>query len=173
MIEDFKKWFEDLGNNALKRKADITAKTGKRPKWTNTVKNKEIKEKFTEKGLSIKGIHPRSSSDKKAKEWLYDLIWREFDDENNFIGVMLAMEIELSDMNKKGLIYDFNKILQSDSNYKVFVCQQKTLSETNNIIAILNNAAMKYKTKVEAELLIACWCWDSESFIFDNSKLLP
>jgi hypothetical protein len=170
MIEDFKAWFNELGDYAIKRKKDVTLRTGKLPKWTNTVKNKEIKEKFSREGLLIEGVKPRSSANRKAREWLYDLIWREFDSENNFVGVKLAMEIELSDMKERGLVYDFNKLLQSDSDYKVFVFQQKNKEQSEYLFMQLAGRSGAYKHKVKSSILLCCWCWETGTFLFSDLK---
>lgn len=167
MIEDFKSWLTELGENAVQRKNAIALKTGKRPKWTSTKKNKEIKEKFTREGLKLSGIKPRSSADRKAGEWLYDLIWREFDS-GNFLSVKLAMEIELSDMEERGLVYDYNKLLQSDSKYKVFVFQQKTKDEAKHIFGQLESRSKIYKNRTESSTLLCCWCWDTGTFLFHD-----
>jgi len=168
LINDFKSWFNELGHNAITRKKSIAIKTGMSPKWKSKVKNKEIKEKFTKEGLLIEGIKPRSSNDRKAREWLYDLIWREFDSENYFTGVKLAMEIELSDMKERGLIYDFNKILQSDAEYKVFVFQQKTKNSSEAILEKLKSCADRYSNKAKSSFLLSCWCWESGEFVFKD-----
>jgi hypothetical protein len=168
LIVDFKDWFSELGANAIKRKKATALKTGKEQKWTRKTKNKEIKEKFTNEGRLIKDIKPRSSNDKKAGEWLYDLIWREFDSNNNFIGVKLVMEIELSDMKERGLMYDFNKILQSDAEYKVFVFQQETKAESTKLLAKLKNSSEMYKNKVKSDFLLCCWCWETGTFLFED-----
>jgi len=173
MIDEFKLWFNELGVNAIERKKAIKLKTGKSPKWKSKVKNKEIKEKFTLNGLNIKGIRPRSSNDRKAKEWLYDLIWREFDDNKNFIGVKLAMEIELSDMKERGLIYDFNKIIQSDAEYRVFVFQQKTKNDSELLFEKLQSCSDNYVQKVKSNFLLSCWCWETGSFIFKEFDTSP
>lgn len=166
MINEFKTWFDELGAYAMERKKNVALVTGKHPKWTSTFKNKEIKQKFTEKGREIKGIKPRSSVDRKAREWLYDLTWREFNDENQFVGVKLAMEIEMSDRKIRGLVYDFNKLLQSDAEYKVFVFQQPTMTLSVEIFDALSNAALAYRTRSSAEFLLVCWCWESGRFLY-------
>ncbi|EJG1894794.1 MULTISPECIES: hypothetical protein [Vibrio] len=165
MISEFMSWFDELGTSAMERKKQAQLKSGIRPKWNNTLKNKEIKLMFSERGKHISGIRPRSSVDKKAKEWLYDLIWREFDSESNFIGVKLSMEIELSDMKLKGLRYDFNKLLQSDSEYKVFVFQQKTQVDADYIVYELTKSLSAYKHKSSSNYLLTCWCWETGTFL--------
>lgn len=173
MIEEFKRWLSELGSNAVSRKNSIYAETGVRPKWDNRTKNTEIKKRFSEEALKIPGILPRSSSDRKAREWLYDMIWRKFDEDNDFIGVLLVMEIELSDMKKSGLVYDFNKVLQSDAEYKLFVCQQRTLAESVQVLGSLRAAAEKYDTRVKSSILLSCWCWETAEFSFDNFIVSP
>lgn len=168
MIEDFKRWFVELGDHAINRKNAIALKTGKRPKWTNPVKNKEIKEKFSYEGLRIEGVKPRSSADRKSREWLYDLIWREFDSENNFVSVKLAMEIELSEMKERGLVYDFDKLLQSDSEYKIFVFQQQTKEQAEYVFKQLRIRSESYNHKLKSTFLLCCWSWDSGTFLFNE-----
>ncbi len=168
MIEDFKRWFVELSDDAKARKIASSLETGTRQKWTNPVKNKEIKEKFSREGLRIEGVKPRSSADKKAGEWLYDLIWREFDSENNFVSVMLAMEIELSDMAERGLVYDFDKLLQSDSEYKIFVFQQQTKVQAEHLFNRFRLRSESYNHKLESIFLFCCWSWDSGTFLFNE-----
>tara|TARA_R110000868_G_C10451559_1_gene726428 strand:- start:31 stop:558 length:528 start_codon:yes stop_codon:yes gene_type:complete len=168
LINNFKSWFTELGGQAISRKNAIALKTGKRPKWTNTVKNREIKEKFSVDGRRLEGIKPRSSADRKAREWLYDLIWREFDSENNFIGVKLVMEIEFSDMKENGLVYDFNKLVQSDSEYKIFVFQQQNKEKADNAFKQFRSRSEFYNHKMKSQFLLSCWCWDSGTFIFNE-----
>ena len=170
MINNFKYWFEQLAENANERKEKTPLENGQLPKWNNTTKNKEIKHKFTQEANQLKGITARSSNnDEAGGEWLYDLIWREYDS-NNFTGVKLAMEIELSDMKERGLVYDFNKLLQSDAEYKVFVFQQKTINETKNLFAKFKLCVDNYNNKVESNFLLACWCWETNTFIFKDFK---
>ncbi|WP_144407566.1 hypothetical protein [Gynuella sunshinyii] len=172
MIEDFKCWLNELGTKAIERK-NTQLKNTKRQPWKNKTKNQDIKKIFTDNGRLIEGIKPRSSNDRKAREWLYDLIWREYDSENNFIGVCLAMEIELSDMKFSGLIYDYNKLLQSDSKYKVFVFQQKEEVASDKIFHKLELCTKKYKSRVESEFLLSCWCWNTGTFKFKQIEVKP
>jgi len=173
LINNFKTWLNELAVIATKRKDAIELKTGKRPKWNNKVKNKEIKEKFTNEGLLLKGIKPRSSNDRKAREWLYDLIWREFNSDDYFTGVKLAMEIELSDMKVGGLSYDYNKLLQSDAEYKVFVFQQRTVDDSEKLFNKLELCTNNYKNRVESTFFLSCWCWETGSFLFKDLRVKP
>jgi len=173
LINNFKTWLDELAIIAIKRKNTIELRTGKRPKWKNKIKNKEIKEKFTNEGRLIPGIKPRSSNDRKESEWLYDLIWREFDPDNHFIGVKLVMEIELSDMKENGLIYDYNKLLQSDAEYKIFIFQQKTVSNAEMLFNKFESCTKNYKNKIESTFFLSCWCWDTSTFLFKDFKVKP
>lgn len=173
MLKDFTAWLDDIAEVANKRKHQIELKTGKRPKWNNRVKNKEIKERFSLEGLKTKGIRPRSSSDRKAREWLYDLVWREYSESGYFMAVKLAMEIELSDMKLKGLIYDYNKLLQSDAEYKIFVFQQKTVIDSKSIFEELATRTKEYSSRVSAEVLLCCWCWETATFHYKEIRTVP
>ncbi|AMO56232.1 hypothetical protein GZ77_05315 [Endozoicomonas montiporae] len=172
MIIKFKKWFDELAENAiLVKKAKASAK-GDESKWGKEIwrsseKNKQIKMKFRDEGAKL-GLRSRPSYVTGAGEWLYDFIWREFDHSGNLIGVKLAMEIEMSDMNLKGIRYDFNKLLQSDAEYKVMVFQLKEEAEVNEALDNLHMAFMSYQAKAPAHYLLAGWCTRKQKFIFHD-----
>jgi len=84
--------------------------------WKSPVKNKEIKEQFAKEA---ENYNCQCRPGDKKREWLYDLVWRNFES-GDYISTLLAMEIELSD-GCGGIIYDFNKLLQSDANLKIMV----------------------------------------------------
>jgi hypothetical protein len=173
MIEDFKFWFKELEMKAIaaKRcKAKDPAKW-KKEIWKAPEKNKQIKEKFTLEGKAA-GYRPSSSFDRKAREWLYDLIWREFDVDDFLISVPLTMEIELSDKKEKNIRYDFNKLLQADSKYKVFVFQQKTAESADEMLSSFEKIARKYKSRLSAKYLICCWCTSKNEFMFHDFDLV-
>jgi len=173
MIEDFKLWFKELELKAItvkKLKAKDPTKW-KKEIWKAPEKNKQIKEKFTLEGR-ILGYRPRSSFDRKAREWLYDLIWREFDNDGFLINVPLAMEIELSDKKEKNIRYDFNKLLQADSEYKVFVFQQKSVKSSDEMLLPFEKVARKYKSKISSKYLICCWCTSKNEFMFNDFDLV-
>ena len=173
MIENFKLWFQELERKAIaakKHKAKDPAKW-KKEIWKAPEKNKQIKEKFALEGKLI-GYRPRSSFDKKAREWLYDFIWREFDDDDFLISVPLTMEIELSDKKEKDIRYDFNKLLQADSEYKVLVFQQKSVESSNKMLLSFEKIARKYKSRLSAKYLICCWCTSKNEFMFHDFDLV-
>lgn len=164
LIKDFKSWISELGIEANEWKDSQEKSTGKRPNWTNPHKNKDIKNKFAVKGKQRPDIQVRSSAEKNKGEWLYDLVWRKLDSNQNLIGIELAMEIELSSLGTSGLVYDFNKLLQSDADYKIFVYQQKSVVLAETIANDLKTRKDIYNSKVDSAYLLACWCWDSAEF---------
>ncbi len=150
--------------NALADKANIEKQKhrelGKKYIWYSVQKNKDIKALFSSEGEKLPTIgrlSSRSSGESTGREWLYDFTLREFDTENNFLGVRLAVEIEMSDSKLKGLVYDFNKLLQSDAPYKAFIFQQKTVDDYKKIRKPLSDAHKAYHHRAPSQLLVACW----------------
>ena len=174
MITKFKTWFKEVEDTAIKRKKREARNKGDESKWKKEIwqsiqKNKDIKHKFRDEGFNL-GYNSRPSYKSKAGEWLYDFIWRKFDGEDNFLELVLAMEIELSENTFKGFRYDFNKLLQSDATYKIFVFQKKMENEIEEIFKLLVESTIKYKSKIESEYLICGWCYSKNTFLFHDFK---
>lgn len=177
MISQFKRWFKELEAKAIETKKSSAKAKGDENKWRSEVwrspnKNQDIKLKFTDEAINL-GYKPRSSATNKGGEWLYDLIWRKFNTDGSLNEIILSMEIELSDCNVSGLKYDFNKLLQADSLFKVFVFQQRDKSDVNTIFELLSNAAFSYKTKTPSHYLMCGWSIADNEFIFHDFELHP
>ena len=134
--------FKNLENIARERKG-LHATPPKRNSyiWKSPIKNKEIKEAFAKKAPDYEC---QCRPDIKKREWLYDLVWRKFDS-GDYLSTLLAMEIEVS-AGYKGVVYDFNKLLQSDAKLKIMVFQQKTVEEGEDILNKLNSPVTTLKT---------------------------
>lgn len=173
MLENFKEWFREIEEQAVDRKKKIAmdcfndATRWKEIIWPAPEKNFEIKKKFRDEGYEL-GYKSRPSYVTKASEWLYDFVWRKFDCENNLTQVVLAMEIELSDLNEPIHRHDFNKLLQADSTYKVFVFQAKSEGECKAAMATLKASALNYRFKYESGFLLCAWCTSFNTFLFDD-----
>lgn len=172
MIDSFKGWLIDISSEAIKeKKAKARAKGDEslwqKEIWSSPCKNRAIKERFMIEG-DRRGYKSRPSSSTKAREWLYDFVWRKFDDKGNLTSVDLVMEIEVSDMNTGGIRYDFNKLLQADAKYKILVFQLKTEIEVESAIEVLRSAAMAYTSKVEANFLLCGWITSMNMFKFEE-----
>lgn len=87
------------------------------------------------------------------------------------LNIVLAMEIEVSDMEEKAIKYDFNKLLQADSQYKVLVFQLKTESEVNAALEDFTNAAKVYNSKSNSEYLLCGWCTSKNKFLFSDFRV--
>ncbi|WP_027853190.1 hypothetical protein [Marinobacterium litorale] len=157
----------------LERKANhnkLEAKRkGEKYIWYSTHKNKDIKDELSREleslSSDIKLLKARSSGKGgSGGEWLYDFTLREFDLDGNFVGVPLVAEIELSDSKSSGLLYDFNKLLQSDSSNKVFIFQQKEESGFYDILDRIEPAIKAYDHKVSSNFLISCWITSRYTF---------
>lgn len=170
MLKTIESWLDDLEKVANKNKKSEEGK-GSNFIWYSANKNKDIKSKLSVEGeklsnLSGNKLTSRSSAESAGGEWLYDFILQEHDICGNFIGVKLAAEIELSDSKISGLRYDFNKLLQSDAEFKLFVFQQKDVEKFNKIIDELSISIEMYNHKLNSNLLIACWSTDDYTFLY-------
>ncbi len=176
MIKDFKKWIKEIEVEALAEKHSKAQKKGDVSQWRKEIwkspeKNKAIKRRFRDEGFKL-GYKSRPSYISGAGEWLYDFVWREFDAEDNLVRVVLTMEIEVSEMNEKGIKYDFNKLLQADSDFKILVFQLKTESDVKAALSTFSNAAKCYKAKSNSEFLLCGWCTSLNQFIFENFNVV-
>lgn len=169
MIEEFKKWFREIQQEAIDEKIKKARKNGdetawKKEIWRSPDKNKAIKARFRDEGAK-RGFKSRPSYVTGAGEWLYDFVWREFDENNDLKRIVLTMEIEISD---KSFRYDFNKLLQADSPYKIMVFQLKHEAEIQGMFASLTSAIDAYQAKVGAHYLLCGWCTSQNNFMFSD-----
>jgi len=174
MISDVKDWLEQLSAIANENKAKARSK-GERYIWHSLEKNKEIKRKFSEEGERLPRagrLSSRSSGASTGREWLYDFTLREFSNDDYFIGVPLVAEIELSARTPKGLVYDFNKLLQSDADHKVFIFQQKNKAQYEDVVAYIDRAFDAYTHKSNCKYLVACWLMSEYRFIYKEMSAL-
>lgn len=167
MIQLFKQCFLELRDQAIDNKKDKAKIKGdeslwKKEIWASPDKNKEIKARFRDEGERL-GYRSRPSYKTKVGEWLYDFVWREFDEQDNLKRVVLTMEIEMSDRHFK---YDFNKLLQSDSQYKIMVIQVKDEYECQKVFESLEEAINLYEVKVISQYLLVGWCTSKNDFMF-------
>jgi len=172
MIDEFKKWIIEIQDEALEEKRVKAKANGDESKWKSEIwtspdKNKAIKSRFQIEGDKRK-YKSRPSSETKAGEWLYDFVWRQFDDQGNLLGLRLAMEIEVSAMNEKGIKYDFNKLLQADSDHKILVFQLKTENEVYTALTNFEKSAKAYRSKMSSKFLLCGWSTALNKFIFSD-----
>jgi hypothetical protein len=175
MIEKFREWMIEIQDEAINEKRRKAKEKGDETKWKNEIwkspkKNEAIKNRFRDEGFKL-GYKSRPSYVSGAGEWLYDFVWREFNDDGNLLNIVLAMEIEVSDMEEKAIKYDFNKLLQADSQYKVLVFQLKTESEVNAALENFTNAAKVYNSKSNSEYLLCGWCTSKNKFLFSDFRV--
>ena len=171
LIKLFQQWFLEIGENAVQEKIEKAKAKGDETKWKNEIwssprKNKDIKARFRDEGEKL-GFKSRPSYKTNAGEWLYDFVWREFDEQNNLKKVVLTMEIEVSD---KYFKYDFNKLLQADSEYKIMVFQVKSTQELEDVFSSLHSAIQAYESRVKSYYLLVGWCTSENNFSFKDFK---
>ncbi|KAF3984804.1 MAG: hypothetical protein HFP81_00270 [Methylococcales symbiont of Hymedesmia sp. n. MRB-2018] len=139
--------------------------------WHSPQKNKDIKLRFSIEGEKL-GYRPRPYKQNNAGEWLYDFVWRKFDESGNLLSVDLTMEIEVSDTDIKKIKYDFNKLLQSDSKYKILIFQLKKESDIINALVEFSDSVKSYNSKVSSEYLLCGWCTSLNRFIFNDTAIV-
>lgn len=172
MITDFKQWIHEIQCNAINIKREKAKNKGNEDNWKSEIwkspdKNSEIKRRFRDEGVKL-GYRSKPSYVTKSGEWLYDFVWRKFDENNNLIEVVLTMEIEVSDMNIKGIMYDFNKLLQADSKYKILIFQLKTEADIELALVQFEKSAKIYNEKSKSEYLLCGWSTDLNEFLFNE-----
>jgi hypothetical protein len=179
MIDEFKKWLEQVQEEAIatKKSSAKDPANWKKEIWLSPKKNEDIKRKFRDEmeklGNNGKQVYfSRPSYKAKTGEWLYDFVSRRLDDEKNLIEVFLTMEIELSNPNECEHRYDFNKLLQSDSLYKIFVFQLKSELNVKNAMTELKKAAGKYRFRSDSDFLLCGWSTSENKFFFDQFPAL-
>lgn len=170
MLDQFKIWFTEIAQKAIDQKVSKASKKGNAETWKSEIwrssdKNSDIKKRFRDEGAA-RGYKSRPSYVSGAGEWLYDFVWREFDEDERLVRVVLAMEIEVSACNPKSIRYDFNKLLQADAEYKILVFQQKTKSEVDSTFSFLQDSFSIYQKKSDSAFLICGWCTAENSFSF-------
>ncbi|SFU48772.1 hypothetical protein [Halomonas korlensis] len=175
MIDQFKEWMLDIQNIALDAKRDAALAEGdeslwKRQIWRSPDKNSAIKARFRDEGEKL-GYRSRPSYKTGAGEWLYDFVWRKFDDEGHLQEVVLAMEIEMSDTKMSWIMKDFTKLLQSDAPYKIFIFQLKTETDVSEAMEHFKQTAHRYKSKLPAEVLLCGWSTSLNRFLLTDFKL--
>ncbi|WP_105190529.1 hypothetical protein [Pseudoalteromonas sp. T1lg48] len=168
MLSQVESWLNELEVIAKGNKANANA-SGQKYIWYSAQKNKDIKSKFADKcerlSTDARQFKARSSGDGgSGGEWLYDFTLWEFSGKN-LIGIPLVAEIEMSDSKSGGLVYDFNKLLQSDADNKVFIFQQKSKSGFCEILKDIEAAIKNYAHKVPSEYLVSCWIMSEYKFL--------
>lgn len=180
MLDQFEQWLKEVGEEAVAGKKATAEKTNisnwKKVIWKAPHKNAAIKAKFREMSQTLEALghsEVKCRSSKNGGEWLYDLVWHRVDQAGNLIEVVLAMEIEMSYMDECIKRHDFNKLLQADSTYKVFVFQQKTEADVMLGMEMLKSAASHYRFRTGSDFLLCGWSTQKNNFFFDRFYARP
>jgi len=89
-------------------------------------------------------------------EWLYDMVWYSENENKNLVSVELVLESEMN-YGLPLIKYDFEKLLLSNSKYRIMICcaGKIPIEEIKNYI---NNAIINYKNlKVNDRILTLIW----------------
>ena len=180
MLDQFEQWLKEVREDAVAAKM-ATAKEANISNWKKIIwkapdKNRAIKAKFREMSQKLKAsghFEVKCWSSKNGGEWLYDLVWHKVDKMGNMIEVILTMEIEMSYMDECIKRHDFNKLLQADSTYKVFVFQQKTEADVMLGMEKLKSAAAHYRFRTGSDFLLCGWSTQKNDFFFDRFYARP
>ena len=124
-------------------------------KWiTNT-----IKERIGKIGYENKYDVASTIDD---NEWLFDLVWYQNNDKGHLEKAALTLECELSDRNINGLKYDFEKLLISNSDHRIFICFAKGNynfpQNVNELLEFFDTAVNSYlNLNIGSRILILIW----------------
>lgn len=78
-------------------------------------------------------------------EWLYDLVFYKKVGAN-LQDILLTMEVELSDRTEKGLKFDFEKLLFSTANHRIFLCLAQSNCHEDSILNVRSILEKSYNT---------------------------
>jgi hypothetical protein len=161
MIAEFKKILEEIPEDLLK-----TGGFQSDTDWTT-----EIKKRFFEFAPKNYKICATISPSVKADygEWLYDLCWLEYGEDNEkyhykyLKNIVLALESEWG--NSSQVIGDFHKLLQAKAQYKVMIFQSK---KPNDLFKYMIKNINDYWKKDEEKYLLACYNNIDKKFEFEE-----
>ena len=139
----------------------------KREIWRSPEKNRDIKAFLAREGQRL-GFQVLPAG--QRGEWLYDLVWRHLDANGNLIGIPLAVEIEMSDEDVRGIRYDFNKLLQAQADHKLMVFQLKTPEEVEAAFERLQEAIDAYPSAASCRYLLCGWSTQKNEFYFRHGE---
>lgn len=141
--------------------------TNRSLKISSSIITKEIKIKIGKLGYKKK--YEVASSEHHG-EWIYDLIW--FTEKDDILlSVPLVLESEISDRTKKGLRFDFEKLLISKSENKIFICMAEGKYSDNsvsNIKELLYKSFRSFKSMFKNERVLLL-IWDD----YNTGNLFP
>ncbi len=129
--------------------------------WTRAIKN-EIGRLGSSLGYEV---YASSCDFAKDGEWLFDLTWADYDNDQYLRSIPLALESELM---PSQVIDDFCKLLVSRAEHRVmvFCAGNKTLmkSKIEEMIDEVKNSKM---TEPGDRYLLACWIENKYKFYFE------
>lgn len=86
------------------------------------------------------------------------------DSEGRLVRVVMAMEIEISENKLNKIRYDFNKLLQAESEFNIIVFQQQTEKEVEVVFEYLKEAHEVYQNKSQSSYLMCGWVTEVNKF---------
>ena len=177
MLKVFRMWLEDVEANAVANKKE-SAKDPmlwKEEIWRAPSKDYDIKKKFRDEMEKLadsdgQKFFSKPSYETDTGDWLYDFVSRRLDKDKNLLEMYLAMEIEMSNPKECDSKYDFNKLLQADSRYKIFVFQHNSRENVLAGMTKLKDSAEKYSFRSDSDFLLCGWSTSDNKFFFDEFK---
>jgi hypothetical protein len=96
-------------------------------------------------------------------EWVYDLCWREFDEDGLVLNVPLAMECEWH-RGYSELLDDFQKLLVARADHRVFLCEQESGDWADCVAQLIKQICCYGGTKNGDRYLFGSWTSDGWQF---------
>jgi hypothetical protein len=131
-------------------------------KWTELLKDR-LGKRGHEKGYDVCAS---GYPDRFEKEWLFDLVWYQQDEQQLLLDVPLVMESEW-DAGLKYIKYDFEKLLLANAATRLMVCQAKP-GVAQSVRNYFQRAIESYRRNQPGDrYLVALLNTDSEEFDFE------
>ena len=128
--------------------------------WTERVKRA-----LTELGHSQEKnyfIYASGTEGAHGGEWLYDLVWLEYDGDN-IVRIPLAVESEW--LKPTDVLEDFQKLCQSRSELRLMIFQARNEKERDSISSDLKKQICKFtRSDATDQYLLSCWVHNDRAF---------
>lgn len=129
----------------------------------NTMITKALLQEIGKVGIANKYT---VKSKEHKKEWLFDMVWYRANERHKITEFNLALESELSQSAEWGLQEDFDKLLTTNAQYRIFICFAKPRVENpecvNTRISFFNEIFATCTTLPKGSRILAL-IWDDNN----------
>ncbi len=135
--------------------------------WSDKQWTEQIKKAICEVGRIFNyGICASGCCGSHDGEWLYDMVWLEYNGDKYLINSAMVLECEWN-MNEDAIFYDFEKLLLARAGLRVLIFQQTSKAAGDAMIANLKKSVQNFTLSKDFDnYLFASFIVDEERFIF-------